>query len=285
MRFQLIDVAKEEFPVQRLCKVLGVSQSGYFAWRRRPASSRQREDLVLLAHIRSAFALSNETYGSPRMTRELQESGLRVGRRRTARLMRENGLKARQKRRFKRTTDSHHPLPIAPNLLDQHFSAERPNEKWNADISYVWTGEGWLYLAVVLDLFARRVVGWAASDRLHKELPLEALRKALAIRQPSAGLIHHSDRGSQYCSVAYQAVLKEHGFLVSMSGKGNCFDNAVVETFFKTLKSEMVWRTAFQTRAEARDAIARYIDGFYNPVRRHSTLDFISPAQFERYAA
>jgi len=197
MRFQLIDVAKEEFPVQRLCKVLGVSQSGYFAWRRRPASSRQREDLVLLAHIRSAFALSNETYGSPRMTRELQESGLRVGRRRTARLMRENGLKARQKRRFKRTTDSHHPLPIAPNLLDQDFSAERPNEKWNADISYVWTGEGWLYLAVVLDLFARRVVGWAASDRLHKELPLEALRKALAIRQPSAGLIHHSDRGSQ----------------------------------------------------------------------------------------
>jgi putative transposase len=285
MRFQLIDVGSEEFPVQRLCKVLGVSQSGYFAWRRRPASSRQREDLVLLAHIRSAFALSNETYGSPRMTRELQESGLRVGRRRTARLMRENGLKARQKRRFKRTTDSHHPLPIAPNLLDQDFSAERPNEKWNADISYVWTGEGWLYLAVVLDLFARRVVGWAASDRLHKELPLEALRKALAIRQPSAGLIHHSDRGSQYCSVAYQAVLKEHGILVSMSGKGNCFDNAVVETFFKTLKSEMVWRTAFQTRAEARDAIARYIDGFYNPVRRHSTLDFISPAQFERYAA
>ena len=285
MRFQLIDVAKEEFPVQRLCKVLGVSQSGYFAWRRCPASSRQREDLVLLAHIRSAFALSNETYGSPRMTRELQESGLRVGRRRTARLMRENGLKARQKRRFKRTTDSHHPLPIAPNLLDQDFSAERPNEKWNADISYVWTGEGWLYLAVVLDLFARRVVGWAASDRLHEELPLEALRKALAIRQPSAGLIHHSDRGSQYCSVAYQAVLKEHGILVSMSGKGNCFDNAVVETFFKTLKSEMVWRTAFQTRAEARDAIARYIDGFYNPVRRHSTLDFISPAQFERYAA
>ncbi len=285
MRFALVDAAKKEFPVHRLCRVLGVSQSGYFAWRRRPASSRQREDLVLLAHIRSAFALSNETYGSPRMTRELQESGLRVGRRRTARLMRENGLKARQKRRFKRTTDSHHPLPIAPNLLDQDFSAERPNEKWNADISYVWTAEGWLYLAVVLDLFARRVVGWAASDRLHKELPLEALRKALAIRQPSAGLIHHSDRGSQYCSVAYQAVLKEHGILVSMSGKGNCFDNAVVETFFKTLKSEMVWRTAFQTRAEARDAIARYIDGFYNPVRRHSTLDFISPAQFERYAA
>ena len=285
MRFQLIDTAKEEFPVQRLCKVLGVSQSGYFAWRRRPASSRQRDDLVLLAHIRSAFALSHETYGSPRMTRDLKDSGLRVGRRRTARLMRENGLKARQKRRFKRTTDSHHPLPAAPNLLAQDFSAERPNEKWNADISSVWTAEGWLYLAVVLDLFARRIVGWAVSDRLHKELPLEALRKALAIRQPREGLTHHSDRGCQYCSAAYQTELRKHGILISLSGKGNCFDNAVVETFFKTLKAELVWRTAFQTRAEARDAIARYIDGFYNPVRRHSTLDFVSPAQFERQAA
>jgi len=219
------------------------------------------------------------------MTRELQDSGLNVGRRRTARLMRENGLKARQKRRFKRTTDSHHAFPIAPNLLDQDFSAERPNEKWGADISSVWTGEGWLYLAVVLDLFARRVVGWAVSDRLHTELALAALRKALAIRRPSGGLIHHSDRGSQYGSAAYQAELKKRGILISMSGKGNCYDNAVVETFFKTLKAELIWRTVFQTRAEAKEAIARYIDGFYNPIRRHSTLDFISPAQFERQAA
>jgi putative transposase len=285
MRVQLIDGAKKDFPVQRLCKVLGVSPSGSFAWRRRPASPRQREDLVLLAHIRSAFALSNETYGSPRMTRELHDNGLSVGRRRTARLMRENGLKARPKRRFKRTTDSHHAFPVAPNLLDQDFSAERPNEKWGADISYVWTGEGWLYLAVVLELFARRVVGWAVSGRLHKELALEALRKALAIRRPSGGLIHHSDRGSQYGSAAYQAELTKRGILISMSGTGNCSDNAVVETFFKTLKAELIWRTVFQTRAEAEDAIARYIDGFYNPIRRHSTLDFMSPAQFERQAA
>jgi putative transposase len=284
MRFELIDAAKEDFPVQRLCQVLDVSQSGYFAWRSRPASPRQREDLVLLAHIRSAFTLSNETYGSPRMTRELQDEGLKVGRRRTARLMRENGLKARQMRRFKRTTDSHHAFPIAPNLLKQDFSATRPNEKWGADISYLWTSEGWLYLAVVLDLFARRVVGWAVSDRLHKELALEALRKALAIRQPREGLTHHSDRGSQYCSIEYQAVLKKYGIAISMSGKGNCYDNSVVETFFKTLKSEMVWRTVFQTRAEAKDAIGRYIDGFYNPVRRHSTLDYVSPVQFERMA-
>jgi putative transposase len=285
MRFQLIDAAKEEFPVRRLCKVLGVSQSGSFAWRSRPMSRRQREELVLLAHLRSAFQLSNGTYGSPRITRELQDAGLVVGRRRTARLMRENGLKARQKRRFTRTTDSHHALPVAPNLLEQDFSAARPNQKWAADISYVWTSEGWLYLAVVLDLFARRVVGWAVSDRLHQDLALEALRKALAIRQPAPGLIHHADRGSQYCSMAYQAELKKHGFRISMSGKGNCFDNAVVETFFKSLKSELVWRTVFHTRAEAKQAIGCYIDGFYNPVRRHSTLDYVSPVQFERLAA
>ena len=284
MRFRFIDAAKESFPVTRLCQVLGVSPSGYFAWRSCPASCRQREDLVLLAHIRSAFARSHETYGSPRMTHELQDEGLQVGRRRTARLMRENGLKARQKRRFKRTTDSHHAFPIAPNLLEQDFSAERPNQKWAADISYVWTSEGWLYLAVVLDLFARRVVGWAVSDRLHQELALEALRKALVIRRPDKGLIHHSDRGSQYCSTAYRAELRKHGLRISMSGKGNCFDNAVVETFFKSLKSELVWRTVFQTRAEANAAIGRYIDGFYNPVRRHSTLDYVSPAQFERLA-
>ena len=224
MRFKLIDTAKKEFPVQRLCKVLEVSPSGYFAWRSRPASRRQREDLVLLAHVRSAFALSNGTYGSPRMTRELQDTGLAIGRRRTARLMRENGLRARQPRRFKRTTDSQHAFPIAPNLLDQDFSAERPDEKWGAAISYVWTREGWLYLAVVIDLFARRVVGWAVSDRLHKELALTALRRALVVRRPGAGLLHHSDRGSQYCSIEYQADLRKHGILISMSGKGNCYD-------------------------------------------------------------
>jgi putative transposase len=237
VRFALIEGAKAEFPVHRLCRVLGVSQSGYFAWRGRPACRRQRDDMVLLAHVRSAFALSNGTYGSPRMTRELQDAGLVVGRRRVARLMRDNGLQARQKRRFKRTTDSHHAWPVAPNLLDQDFTATGPDQKWGADISYVWTREGWLYLAVVIDLFARRVVGWATGDRLHRDLALAALRKALTMRRPAAGLIHHSDRGSQYCSIDYQAELNKHGILVSMSGKGNCYDNAMVETFFKTLKS------------------------------------------------
>jgi putative transposase len=224
VRFALIDAAKEEFPVHRLCRVLGVSQSGYFAWRGRPACHRQHEDMVLLAHVQSAFARSNGTYGSPRMTRELQDRGLAVGRRRTARLMRENGLRARQKRRFKRTTDSHHAWPIAPNLLDQDFSADGPNQKWGSDISYIWTREGWLYRAVVIDLFARQVVGWAMADRLHRELALTALRKALIMRRPTPGLIHHADRGSQYCSMDYQAELRKHGILISMSGKGNCYD-------------------------------------------------------------
>jgi putative transposase len=285
MRFALIDVAKAEFPVHRLCRVLGVSESGYFTWKDRPASRRQREDMVLLAHVRSAFTRSNGTYGSPPMTRELQDGGLAVGRRRTARLMRENGLKARQKRRFRRTTDSHHAWPVAPNLLDQDFAATRPDEKWGTDISYIWTREGWLYLAVVIDLFARRVIGWATGDRLHRDLALAALRKALVMRRPAPGLIHHSDRGSQYCSIDYQAELRKHGILISMSGKGNCYDNAMVETFFKTLKSELVWRTIFETRLEAAQAIGRYIDGFYNPVRRHSALDFTSPNQFKKIAA
>jgi putative transposase len=282
MRFRLIDAAKKDFPVARLCKVLDVSPSGYFAWKNRPASARQREDLVLLAHVRSAFTLSHETYGSPRMTHELREQGLAAGRRRVARLMRENGLKARQPRRFRRTTDSGHAFPIAPNHLDQDFTAAGPDRKWGSDISYIWTREGWLYLAVVLDLYSRRVVGWAVGDRLHKELALTALRRALVVRQPGPGLLHHSDRGSQYCANEYQAELRGHGIVISMSGKGNCFDNAMVETFFKTLKSELVWRTAFQTRAEAIDALARYIDGFYNPRRRHSALGFTSPTQFER---
>ncbi len=285
MRFRFIDQAKKDFPASRLCRLMGVSQSGYFAWKDRPASCRQRDDLVMLAHVRSAYSLSNETYGSPRMVRELQDQGFAVGRRRIARLMRENGMHARQKRRFKRTTDSHHAFPIAPNIIAQDFAATGPNQKWGADISYIWTREGWLYLAVVIDLFARRVVGWAVSDRLHRKLALQALQMAITMRRPPRGLIHHSDRGSQYCSLDYQAILKANGITISMSGKGNCYDNAMVETFFKTLKSELIWRTVFHTRHDAETAIARYIDGFYNPIRRHSSLDYKSPAQFERMAA
>ena len=285
MRFQLIEAGTEEVPVPRLGKGLGVSPSGSFAGPSRPASRRQREDLVRLAPVRSAFALSKGTSGSPRMTRERQDTGLAVGRRRTARLMRENGLRARQPRRFKRTTDSLHAVPVAPNLIAPDVSTERPDEKGGADLSSIGTREGWLSLAGVMDLFARRGVGWAVSDRLHKEGVLAALRRALVVRRPEVGLLHHSDRGRPSGSIASQAELRQHGVLISMSGKGNGYDHSRVETVFKTLKSERVWRTAFQTRAEASQALARSIDGFSNPVRRHSALDFVSPAQFERRTA
>ena len=206
----------------------------------------------------------------------------------TVPLMRESGLCARQKRRFTRTTDSAHAFPIAPNLIAQCFDTDGPNRKWGSDITYVWTREGWLYLAVVIDLYARKIIGWEVSDRLHAHLALSALNKAITMRgiNPKAGicLIHHSDRGSQYCANAYQARLRDNGIAISMSGKGNAYDNAMVETFFKTLKTELVWKTKFSTRQEATSAIARYIDGFYNPSRRHSALGYISPVQFERLA-
>lgn len=281
MRFQLIDASKALVPVRVGCRLLGVSQSGYYAWKCRPASQRQRDDMILLAHIKNAFSLSNETYGSPRMTVDLKAEGFAVGRRRVARLMRDNGLQAKRKRRFKRTTDSHHVWPVAPNVLDRDFTAQGPNQKWAVDISYIWTAEGWLYLAIVMDLHSRRIVGWATSDRLKRDLALEALRRAVALRRPQPGLIHHSDRGSQYCSIEYRDALKEIGATVSMSGKGNCYDNAVVETFFKTIKSELVWRTAFETRRQATIQIARYIDGFYNSVRRHSACNYQSPIEYE----
>ena len=281
MRFRLIDQAKKAFPVHRLCKVLGVSQSGYFAWRNRKPSRRQLDDMVLLAHIRAQFATSNETYGAPRMHVELQEDGLDVGRHRVARLMRDNGLKALQKRRYKNTTDSNHGGPVAANLLDQDFACDGPDQKWGADISYIWTAEGWLYLAIVLDLYSRRIVGWAVSDRLKKDLAITALTRAISTRRPPPGLIHHSDRGSQYCSHDYRRLLKAHGMLPSMSGKGNCYDNAMVETVFKTIKNELIWRASFQTRKAAELALGRYIDGFYNPRRRHSALGYKSPASFE----
>lgn len=281
MRFALIDQEKASMSLERLCSLAGVSISGYYAWKHRRPSRRQLEDMIVLAHIRNQFALSHQTYGSPRMHVELCEEGISVGRHRTARLMRENNLKARQKTRFKRTTDSNHGEPIAPNLLDQDFVCDRPDQKWSVDISYVWTAEGWLYLAVVVDLYSRRIVGWEARDRMKQDLAIEALKKAIAIRQPQPGLIHHSDRGSQYAAHNYRMLLKAHGILPSMSGKGNCYDNAMVETVFKTIKSELIWRTVFQTRNHAIKAIGQYIDGFYNPIRRHSALRYKSPISYE----
>ena len=286
MRFRFIDAEMVglAMPASRLCKLLQVSVSGYYAWRNRSPSQRQLDDMVLLAHVRAAFRCSRETYGAERVHHELAGNGVEIGRHRVARLMRENGLSPKRKQKFKKTTDSQHNKAVASNLLDQDFSAEAPNRKWAADISYIWTAQGWLYLAVIIDLYSRRVIGWAAGARITSDLPRRALNRAIALRQPGAGVIHHSDRGSQYCSDVYQARLGELGFLVSMSGKGNCYDNAVVETFFKTIKSELIWRTVFRSRSHAETAIAEYIDGFYNPERRHSTLAFTSPVKFEAEA-
>ena len=281
MNYQFITEAKQAFPVSRLCHLLDVNPSGYHAWSVRLPSQRDKEDQALSVHVRACFSASHRTYGSPRITEELHHQGLSIGRRRVSRLMREAGLSARRRRRVPKTTDSNHDFPIADNLLDRDFTATRPNEKWCSDISYIHTEEGWLYLAVVIDLFARRVVGWAVSDSLHRDLVIDALNQAVTMRRPGKGLIHHSDRGSQYCSNDYRKILKANEMTVSMSRKGNCYDNAVPESFFKTLKTELAPKTAFQTRAEAKNAIALYINGFYNPVRLHSTIGFASPIQFE----
>ena len=241
--------------------------------------------MVLLAHIREQHKLSLHSYGRPRMTEELQELGFEVGHRRVGRLMHQNGIRAIRTRKFKVTTDSNHSFAVAPNLLNRNFSATAPNQKWAGDITYIWTSEGWLYLAVILDLFSRRVIGWAVSNRMKRDLAIRALDMAVALRQPPKDCIHHTDRGSQYCSHDYQKKLNKHGFKVSMSGKGNCYDNAVVETFFKTLKAELIWRNTWQSRRQVEMALSEYINGFYNPRRRHSTLGGKSPLAFERVAA
>jgi putative transposase len=281
MMYRLIDTNKAKMPIDRMCRMMAVSVSGYYAWRDRKPSLHQCYDVVLTTHIKAQFACSNQTYGAPRMQAELREEGLVAGRHRVARLMRENGLKALQKRRFRKTTDSHHNCPVAFNILDQDFACNGPDQKWGADISYIWTAEGWLYLAIVLDLYSRRIVGWATSDRLKKGLALKALSQAILMRQPPAGLIHHSDRGSQYCSDDYRRLLQSHNLTASMSGKGNCYDNAMVEAVFKTIKSELIWRASYKTRACATSALGQYIDGFYNSRRRHSALGYQSPITFE----
>jgi len=285
MRFRFIEEHRDAFSTERMCAVLDVSARGLRAYRSRPASQRQRTDMVVLAHIKEQSRLSLGSYGRPRMTEELKELGLNIGHRRVGRLMRENGIRVERSKKYKVTTDSNHAFNIAPNLLNRDFAADGPNRKWAGDISYVWTREGWLYLAVILDLHSRRVIGWAVSNRMKRDLAIRALQMAVALRQPPMGCIHHTDRGSQYCSHDYQKLLRQHGFKVSMSGKGNCYDNSAVETFFKTIKAEMIWRRSWQTRRDAELAIFQYINGFYNPRRRHSSLGWKSPVAFERKVA
>jgi putative transposase len=281
MRFAFIASKEVAFPVDAMCRVLAVSRSGYYAWRKRPEPTRKSLDAQLAAEIAGAHKRSRGIYGSPRVHRDLKARGIRVSKKRVERLMRERGLRGRRKRRFCCTTDSRHALPIAPNVLDRRFEADGPNRVWVGDVTYIATGEGWLYLAVLLDLFSRRVVGWATSATNDRALALAALSHALKHRRPRPGLLHHTDRGSPYASDDYRAALTRQGLVASMSRSGDCYDNAVVESFFATLKAEHVDHQDFPSREVARASIADYIEGFYNPARRHSSIGYVSPIEFE----
>lgn len=277
----MIRALADRAPVRRLCRLLEVSPSGYYRWRQPQPTRRQIANDVLLRHIKSAFEKSRHTYGSPRITRLLQRSLTPCSENRVARLMRVHGLKARSKRPFRpRTTDSRHLYHAAPNRL-KTLTLTRINQAWVADITYIQAGSRWVYLAAVMDLFSRKIVGWSLGCSLHTTLVKEALQHALANRQPAAGLLHHSDRGLQYASSAFQALLATHQIVPSMSHRGYCYDNATMESFWSTLKSELVHRCAFTDLPQAGRAINDYIENFYNPKRLHSALDFNSPVDFE----
>ena len=286
MRFRFIEDRRADYPVRVLCDVLGVSPAGYYAWRRRPESRRTAANRDLVGDIQQVHREAHGRYGSPRIHAELRAQGRGASRGRIERLMRRHGIRAIMARpRRVRTTDSRHDFPIAPNLLERNFTATAPNWIWLADITYVETDQGWLYLATVLDLYSRKIVGWAMCDHLRADLPLAALRMAISAQRPDAGLIHHSDRGVQYASAEYRKVVQSAGFQASMSRKGDCYDNAPMESFFHTLKTELVHHRKYATRAEATRDIFAYIEGFYNRTRRHSAIGYISPIAMELKAA
>jgi len=281
VKFAFISEEKVAFPIAVLCRALAVSPSGYYSSVERPISVHTQRDHELAEKVSAAHIASKRRYGSPRVHADLKAAGERVARKRVARIMRENELAARCRRRFRKTTDSRHAFPIAPNVLERNFTASAPNEAWVTDITFLWTKQGWLYLAVILDLFSRRVVGWATSENVDRHLALAALDMALTQRRPVAGLVHHSDRGSTYAAVDYQKALQTRGFECSMSRKGDCWDNAVAESFFATLKREMDHADELESRASAALAVGEYIDGFYNIQRRHSVIRYNSPIEFE----
>lgn len=282
MRFAFIATEKAVFPIRLLCRTLHVSRAGFYAWQGRPPARRRQLDDRLGVEIAAIHAQSRQRYGSPRIHAELRDRGCRTGRKRVARLMRLRGLAARRRRRFRKTTDSQHAFPVAPNVLARQFDRAAPDQAWVTDITYIPTGEGWLYLVVILDLWSRFVVGWAMSERITDDLTLAALGMAVARRQPSRGLLHHSDRGSQYASGDYQRVLRQHEIVCSMSRRGDCWDNAVAESFFATLKVELVHDAAWPSRTAARGDLFEYLELFYNAQRRHSALGYLSPRAFEQ---
>ena len=285
MTFQFIDDYRAQWPVRVLCDALGVSSAGYYAWRDRPASAREQRQHALLVDIRAIHAEFHARYGSPRIHAELADRGHDCCLNTVAKLMRGHGIQAKSARKFRCTTDSNHDLPIADNLLDRQFDPTGPNEVWATDITYIPTREGWLYLAAVEDLYARRVVGWSMAQTLESRLVVDALALAVQRRLPGAGLLAHSDRGSQYASDHYQTLLGQHGITCSMSRRADCWDNAPMESFFASLKKELVHDAHFATRVQARAAIVEYIEVFYNTKRRHSSLGYVSPAEYERIRA
>ncbi len=285
MRYRFIEAEKAQFPIRVLCQVLHVARSGWYRWRQQPMSRRGEENRRLCQQIYDIHQASRRTYGSPRIHRTLQDVGERCGRHRVARLMRHAGIRAKTVRRFKRTTNSQHPYPLAANLLAQNFTAPVRNQRWVSDITYIPTAEGWLYLAVVLDLFSRAVVGWALAERMTGAIVCQALTMALGRRGKVPGLLLHSDRGSQYAATDYQRLLHAHGIICSMSRKGNCYDNAPMESFFGTLKRELVHHETYATRAEAKVSLFEYIEVFYNHQRKHSTSNYQAPFVFEERQA
>jgi transposase InsO family protein len=285
VRYAFIAAQLGKFPMKLMCRVLEVSRSGYYAWRTRPKSERSKENQRLLERIKEVHKKSKKTYGSPRVHAKLVGEGESCGRGRVERLMSANGIRAKQTRKFVATTDSKHDLPVSPNILDRKFAVGEPDKAWASDITYIPTDEGWLYLAGVLDVGTKAAVGWSMSESLERTIVIDALKMAYRRRKPRKGLIHHSDRGSQYASDDYRNLLKEYGMRMSMSRKGNCWDNAVMESFFGTLKKELVHHKRYRTRDEARRDIFEFIEVFYNRERLHSSLGYMSPADYEKQIA
>jgi transposase InsO family protein len=271
-----------EFRVEEMCRVFEVSRSGYYRWSKRRPSQRELDNQRLDAQIGEIYAGSKGRYGSPKITRELQDRGRRVGKNRVARRMRQAGLRSKIRRKYRVTTDSKHAFPISPNLLERNFTAQAPNQAWVSDITYLATRTGWLYLTVIIDLFSRLVVGWALSSSLSHEMVITALKRAIRRRRPGRGLIFHSDRGVQYACTDFRKELAEHGFIQSMSRKGDCWDNAVAESFFGILKTELVYHEKYDGHPDTLHSLFEYIEAFYNQERRHSTLDYLSPAEYEK---
>jgi transposase InsO family protein len=282
VKYQFIEENRSIYPIKRMCSVLEVSENGYYNWRKRGKSQRKQDDEQLVSRIEDAYHENRGVYGSPRIYAELTAQGIKCGRKRIARLMREHNISARRKRRQAKKTDSSHSSPIAPNLLERDFTADAPNKKWLTDMTFIATEEGWLYLAGVLDAYSRKLVGWAMGQNHDAELVKQALQMALVMRQPEAGLVHHSDRGSEYASQSYQEILHQHHVSISMSKKGDCYDNAMIESFWGTLKEECFSLEIFHTRKEAKTVIFEYVEVFYNRKRKHSSLGYLSPVDYEK---